>query len=305
MRPWERFVTTYSSDYNPFSERLLQDNQLNFRTEAKPALAFINPPQTKRETWPVFYRYIYKTTNNTYGSFSQPPTCSLNLASSPPFGIVSPVSEVTGDVGCGLREARRETGPLLVEKGKGHLHCVFGGNANVLEQREATDESQQKKVDILYEEGVIVLSSHVIPACCEDFLGCVRDSRLQQLLNHPVPSSPFVKEVENWETGMRQAVGQIENSFLQPTCGQCTCYTWKTEGADRCCFEMQTEPPHIPQSSTLLVQPTFNRSETSRRTPLLTEYQASYSAGWAQPPIQQSDFHHRQNPQQCRFHPSL
>ncbi|XP_044197462.1 uncharacterized protein LOC122973791 [Thunnus albacares] len=309
-QPWERFVTTYSGDYNPFSERHLQDNQLNHRTEAKPAPALISPPQTERETWPIFHQYLYKTTNSTYGSFSPPPSCSLHVISSPPFGILSPVSEATGVVGGTLTEARRETGPLLVKKGKGHLHYVFGGNANVLEQQEAKDELQQK-VDVLYEEGVIVLSSHVVPACCESFLSCVcREAGLQHLLNLPVASSPIVK-AGNWETsaylrGLRQSVGLRD--FLQPTCRRCSCCAWETECADRCCFEMQTFPPHIPQSSTLPlapVQPTVYHAESSR-TPLLTEYQASYGAEWAQPNIQQqSDFPHHHPPHHCVFHPSL
>ena len=42
--------------------------------------------------------------------------------------------------------------------------------------------------------GVIVLSSHVVPACCESFLSCVcREAGLQHLLNLPVASSPIVK----------------------------------------------------------------------------------------------------------------
>ncbi len=94
LMPWEGFVTTYSSDYKPFSERQPQVSQLKPRTEAKAAPAFINPPQvgwingwadryidgwtdwltvmlfsqTDRESWPIFHQYFYKTTNSIYGS---------------------------------------------------------------------------------------------------------------------------------------------------------------------------------------------------------------------------------------------
>lgn len=48
QKPWERFTTTYSGDYKPFSERPLQVNQLNPRTEAKPDPALVNPPQVRQ-----------------------------------------------------------------------------------------------------------------------------------------------------------------------------------------------------------------------------------------------------------------
>ncbi|KAM7377493.1 hypothetical protein PAMA_014004 [Pampus argenteus] len=200
----------------------------------------------------------------------KPPSRSLHLASSPPFGILSlSVSDATGIAGCALTEVRREAEPSLVEEGKGHLHYVLGGSANMLEQQKAKEELQPK-VDILYEEGVIVLSSHYGPACCKDLLGCVcREAGLQHLLNPPVIKA------ENWESsaylrGLRQAAGLREGTFFQPASRQHSCCAWETEGTDRCCFEMQSFPPHS--------QRTIYSAEPSRK-PLLTEYQTNYSAG--------------------------
>lgn len=65
--PWERFVTTYSSDYKPLRERRFQVNQLKPRAEAQAAPAFTSP-LTDRETWPIFHQCFYKTTNSIYGS---------------------------------------------------------------------------------------------------------------------------------------------------------------------------------------------------------------------------------------------
>ncbi|XP_044038822.1 uncharacterized protein LOC122869678 isoform X2 [Siniperca chuatsi] len=296
---WERFVTTYSSDYKPFSER--QVNHLKPRPEAKAAPSFISPPQTDRETWPIFHHYFYKTTNSIYGSSgcSQPPCCALFPASLSPFGILVPsVSEASGVLGSALTEARtqevgvaRETGPVLGEEEKGRLHYVFGGKANVLEQQEAKDEAQQK-IDVLYEEGVIVLSSHVGPVSCEDFLRAVcREAGLQHLFPLPVASSPIItiKDAENWDSnnlrGLRQAVGLKSSTFFQRTSRQCSCCAWEAECPNSCCHKMQTFPPGIPRGSTLPlahVQPTVYSTEP-RRKPLLTEYQASYTAEWAQP----------------------
>ncbi|XP_078020251.1 uncharacterized protein LOC117272772 [Epinephelus lanceolatus] len=202
--PLEGYVTTYSSDYKPPSEHHPQVNQLKHRSqaEAEAAPAYMNPPQTLRETWPSFNQYFYKTTNSIYGSStcSQPPSCSLFPASLRPFGIHTPsMSEVSGVVDSSLTEARTqeagvagENGPFLCEEEKGQLHYVFGGEANVLEQLEAKDEPQQM-IDVLCEEGEIVLSSHAGLACCDDFLRCVcREARLQHLLRLPVACSPII-----------------------------------------------------------------------------------------------------------------
>ncbi|XP_050931546.1 uncharacterized protein LOC127143257 [Lates calcarifer] len=315
QKPWERFTTTYSGDYKPFSERPLQVNQLNPRTEAKPDPALVNPPQTKRETWPVFYRCFYRTTNSTYGSTScaQPPSSYLFPASPSPFGILAPsVSEANEFVDSRVPDVRvaREMGHLFGVGEKGQLHCVCGGKANVLEQQEARDDPQQR-IDVLYEEGMIVLTSHVGPACSQDFLRSVcREAGLQHLLNLPVASSPIITNTDDeyWENsaylrGLRPAVGLKNNTFPQPTSRQCSCCAGEAERPKNCCVEMQTFPPHIPQGSTLPlahVQPTFYCTEPSRK-PLLTEYQASYAAEWPQPKIQLTDFHLRQLP--CHWNP--
>nr|XP_033507710.1 uncharacterized protein LOC117272772 [Epinephelus lanceolatus] len=271
----------------------------------------MNPPQTLRETWPSFNQYFYKTTNSIYGSStcSQPPSCSLFPASLRPFGIHTPsMSEVSGVVDSSLTEARTqeagvagENGPFLCEEEKGQLHYVFGGEANVLEQLEAKDEPQQM-IDVLCEEGEIVLSSHAGLACCDDFLRCVcREARLQHLLRLPVACSPIitVKDAENWAhcacvRGLGPAIGLKNSFFLQPTSRQCCCCEWQSESPNHCFFEVQTFPPCIPHSSILPpahVQPTFYCTVPSRKPPL-TEYQARYTAEWAQPKMQQCYIHH-------------
>ncbi|XP_032355059.1 uncharacterized protein LOC116669368 isoform X1 [Etheostoma spectabile] len=319
LLPLERYVTTYSKDYKPFSECHLQLNQQKPRTEPKAAPAFINPPQTRRETWPVFNQCFYKTTNSIYGSSScsQPPSCSFFPASLPSFGI--PAHSVSNAsswiVGSSLLDSRtqdvgvaRETGFLLDEEEKGQLHYSFGGKANVLEQQEAKDEPQ-KKTDVLYEEGVIVLSSRGGPACSEDCIRSLcREAGLQHLLHLPVASSPIItiKDTENWNigclTGLGSAIGLNKSTFLQPTTGQCSCSTWEAE-CPNCCCKMQS----FSCSSTLPlahVQPTLYYPQPSRRLPL-TEYQSSYTAEWAQPKIQQRDIHHRDPPRQQILYPSF
>ncbi|XP_034074069.1 uncharacterized protein LOC117547363 isoform X2 [Gymnodraco acuticeps] len=127
MMPWERYVTTYNRDFPPVNERQPQVNQPKSRTEAQAAPSFISPPQTERETWPIFHHNFYKMSNSAYGSGLQPPSCSLFPASLHAFGF------------------------LLGEEAESRLHCVFDPKANVLEPQEARDEPQQK-LDVLYEE---------------------------------------------------------------------------------------------------------------------------------------------------------
>ncbi|XP_039679539.1 uncharacterized protein LOC120573699 [Perca fluviatilis] len=318
LLPLERYVTTYNRDYNPFSECHRQAKQLKPRTEPKAAPAFINPPQTRRETWPVFHQCFYKTTNSIYGSSScsQPPSCSFFPASLPSFGIPTPsVPEASSwIIGSSLLDSRTqdvgveyETGSLLCEEEKCQLHGIFGGKANVLEQQEAKDELQ-KKIDVLYEEGVIVLSSRGGPACSEDCVRSLcREAGLQHLLHLPVASSPIItiKDTENWDSGCLRGLGStigLNNStFLQPTSGQCSCSAWETE-CPNCCYKMQS----FSRSSTLplaRVQPTFYCPQPSRRP--LTEYQSSYTAEWAQSKMQQSDIHHRDPPRRQILYPSF
>ncbi|XP_035531078.1 uncharacterized protein LOC118338029 [Morone saxatilis] len=322
VEPWDRFVTTYGSDYQPLSQCHLQVNQLKPRTEAKAAPACIDTPQTNCETWPIFHQYYYKTTNSIYGSsgWLQPPSCSLFPAILTPFGTLAPsFSEASGVVGSALTEGRTqevgvpsETRPLLGEEEKGQLYYVFGGKVNVLEQQETKEP--QPKFGVLYEEGMILLTSHVSPACYEDLLRSVcREARLQHLLHLPVAFSPIITitDAENWDDsghlrGFRPAIGLRDSAFLQPTSRQSSCYAWKTE-CPNSCFKMQAIPPGIPSGSTLPlahVPPTDCCTEPSRN-PWLTEYQASYSAEWGKPKIQQSDLHHHHTLRHQILYPSL
>ncbi|XP_068443844.1 uncharacterized protein [Clinocottus analis] len=281
--PLERFVTTYSCDYK----------RREPRCEAAAAPASIIPPKTHCETWPVFHQYFYKTTNSNYGSTScpQPPSCSRFPGCLHPLGIPAPVFEPTAFVGT-LPEAKtqevgkaRETGPLLGKK-KGQLHYVFGEKAKVLEQLEAKDESQ-KNLDVLYEEGVIVWSSHDGPACWEDLLKSV--CREAGLHNLPVASSPVIttKDDENWDASaylrsLKLAVGLKNSTFVQPTPKQCSCCAGKTEWRLCCCCRMKTFPPCILHSRTRPLahaKPTY--CTEPRRSSPLTEYQAGYTAEWA------------------------
>ncbi|XP_026209092.1 uncharacterized protein LOC113157704 [Anabas testudineus] len=308
-KPSERFLTTYSSDYKPFSERPLQVNQP--KPEAKAAPASFTQLQTKRETWPIFYQFFYKTTNSTYGSSAclQPPSCHLFPASPSPFGILSPsISEVR------TQEVRVawETGHLLDEKEKDQLHPGHGGKVNVLEQQEENDELQQE-IEDLCEKGMIVYSSLVNPAHCEDLLRSLcRETDLQHLLNLPVASGPIItnKDAENWDSsylrGLTPATGLKNSAFLQPTSWQCSCCAWETR-PNSCCFKVKTISLHIPQGSNLHLAPvplTIYSTERSRK-PLLTEYQSSYAAEWPQSKIRMSDFHHQRPPSHWNPHASL
>ncbi|XP_026154747.1 uncharacterized protein LOC113125483 [Mastacembelus armatus] len=289
--PWERFVTTYSSDYKPFSQRHLQVDHLKHTAEAEAAPAFINPLQTKCETWPISYQYFYKTTNSTYGSTtcSQPPSCSHILALPFPFGILPPpISEATWVAGFTPTDNRtqevrvaRETGHLLDEDEKGQLHCVCGGKANVLEQAKTEPHSN---IDVLCEKGMIVLKSYHGPAYSEGFIRSLcREVGLQHLLNLHVAPGPMItnKDAE-----------KQNSSFVQPDSRQCSCCAWETE-----CPDIYTRPlAHVP--------PTPYCPERSRK-PLHTEYQTNYAAEWAQPKIHLSDIQHRHPRCHWNPHPSL
>ncbi|KAF3836925.1 hypothetical protein F7725_004389, partial [Dissostichus mawsoni] len=250
MMPWERYVTTYNRDFPPFSERQPQVNQPKSRTEAQAAPSFISPPQTGRETWPIFHHNFYKTSNSVYGSA---PSCSLFPASLHPFGSV-------------LGEEAKSRHCVFDPKGKEfslkhththtHKYCThvselsghFLLTANVLEHQEARDEPQQK-LDVLYEEGVIVLSSRVDPSCCEDLLRSVcSEGGLNNLLHLPEASRPIIT--------VKAMHGTLSALIVTSRC----------------------KP--APLSSTLTpahIQPTFRCAEPSRTQPM-TEYQSRYSA---------------------------
>ncbi|KAM8898079.1 uncharacterized protein AB9W97_009165 [Spinachia spinachia] len=287
LMPLERFVTTYSRDYKPFSECHLQVNQPRPRCEAAAAPAHINTVQNHRETWPVLFEHFYKTSNSIYGSTSwpQPPTCSCFLPGSlHPLGVHPSMSSFPL-VGSPLTEAgtqemgaEREIGPLPGEEKK----------AKMLEQQEVQDVLW-KKSNVRCEESVI--SCHVGPAYL------------------PVASIPIVttRDAENWVTsGCRRnvqlAVGLVEWTFIQNASRQRSCCAWETENPRCCCFEKNTFPPCI--HPVAHAQPTFCNTEPSRMLPL-TEYQASYSAGWAQLRMQRRDIHHHQAPRHLMRYPPL
>ncbi|XP_037615591.1 uncharacterized protein LOC119482221 isoform X1 [Sebastes umbrosus] len=271
------YVTTYSRDYRPYSEYLRP------RTEAKATPAFISPHQTHRKSWPM-HQYFRETTNGTYGGWSQPPPFSIFPRSWRPFGILVPsMCEASGVVGPSLTEARTqevgattETGPVLCKEANRQLHYVVGGKANALEQQGAKDEPQQK-IDVLYEEGVIELSSHVGPACCEDFHAPVSREPLLHL--------PVAKDAESWDNsaylrGLEPGIGVKNSTFLQPTPRQCS---WCPKCGLRRCV---TPPLNHAQPTLNYPQPTLNCTQPSRK-PQLTEYQASYCTEWAWPTRQQ------------------
>nr|XP_020465790.1 uncharacterized protein LOC109965805 isoform X2 [Monopterus albus] len=304
--PWGRFITTYSCDFRPFTECHLQANQLKPRDEAKAAAAHINPPQAKQEVSPVFNQYFYKTTNSVYGSTTcpQPASCYPLPASLSP-GILAPC--ISAPTESRTQEVRmvKETGHLLGGGEECQRSCVCVGN-EVLKQMEAKDEPQQK-TDVLYEKGVIVLSSHNGPACCEDFLSSLcREAGLSHLPNFPVAPSPVIinKDAEYWDNlrGSRPA-GLANGSFLQPTSRQCICCAWDTEHPCSCCFGMPTFPPPIPWGSAVAlanVPPTVYHPASSRKQ-LLTEYQTSYTTEWPQSRNRLSDFHHHHP--RCHWNP--
>nr|XP_046237460.1 uncharacterized protein LOC124054950 isoform X2 [Scatophagus argus] len=274
--PLGRFITTYNSDYKPPSERHPQVNQVNPRTEAKAAPVLINPTQ-----------YFYMTANSIsgLGGCSQPPSCSLFPA------FLPPVSEAAGVAGSTLTGATTHEVGVAGETGFGEEEEK---TAIVLEQQDAKDEPQEK-MDVLYEEGVIVLSSHVDLACCEDFLRTA--CREVGQLHLPMTSSLVIpdKDAESWDNsvyprGLGPAILLKNNTSLQPPCRQHSCCAQETECPNSC----HLKTPAFPRGSTqslACVQPTVCRTEPSRK-PWLTEYQASYTAAWAQPKIQQSDLHH-------------
>ncbi|KAL6118742.1 uncharacterized protein ACO6RY_03470 [Pungitius sinensis] len=319
--PLERFLTSYSRDYKPFGECHLQVNQPRPRCEAAAAPACINTTQSRCETWPAFQQYFYKTSNSIYGSTScpQPPTSSRFFPGSlRPLGVYPSVSAFVGSppTGAGTREigVEREVRPLPGEGKKGQLHYVCGGDANMSEQQEAQDVLWRKS-NVLYEEGVMLLSSHIGPACCKDFLRSVcREAGLQRLLDLPVASIPITttKNAGNWVTeahlrGMQTANGMRDRTFLQHTSRQYSCCACETENPRCCCFEMNTSPPCVCRSSIPPLghaQPTFRSTEPSGMLPL-TEYQARYFAGWAQLQMQRRDIHHHQVPRHQIRYPHL
>ncbi|KAG7243258.1 hypothetical protein INR49_011704, partial [Caranx melampygus] len=329
QEPQGRYVTSYNSDYRPFSERSLQVDQLNPRTEARPAPASITPLQTDREIWPVFNYYFYKTSNSSYGPAARPPSCYLFPSSRSPFDIfAASVSGVTGVAGSAQTKGWTQdvkTGQLLGVEKNGHLHCEFPHlsethmqtelagveeliqllllTGNVLAQYKTKDEPQHK-IDVLCERGAFVISSDTAPACCAEFLSFVcREAGLQHLLNLPVASSPIIanEDAENWECGACfGSLGPENSAVLQPTSWWCSFCGRRTECPRRFCLEMQTLPPHTSQGSS--PPPPAHAQPAVRCTePLLTEYQTSYCAQWPQPTIQLRDYHHHHRP--CHWNP--
>ncbi|KAM9717537.1 uncharacterized protein ACNS7B_021191 [Menidia menidia] len=261
--------------------------------------------QGERESWPVFYKHLYKTSNNAYGSTlgSQNPfDCSLPPVF-PPFGPLNPsfphsvggACFTLNDPGTHGANFPRETGPSICEKDKA---------VAVLNQHDSKADPRWK-TDVRYEEGVILLSPCSGLACCEDFLRSLHgEVRPQQPLNSPVASCPIVTSIHNKDAdslensvylwGLSPALGQSDTS--QQHGRQCSYCAWEAEHPAGGCPHMRPIPAHMCRSSSS--QPPANAQGQS-----LTEYRASYSSEWDQPKIQQ--VYHHLPPCHRSPHPSL
>ncbi|XP_041636122.1 uncharacterized protein LOC121505062 [Cheilinus undulatus] len=289
--PWGRFVTTYSSDYNPLRSHHLQVNQQRPIADVRTSPPTFLPPQTGSEICPTFYT----TTNSVYGSFShlQSPSYSLSPVSFPQFGLLAPP---TSEASAAL------TGARIQEPGVAGENCsVLGevekGQPSIVLKNQGAKDDQQQKTDDPYEEGVIVLPSFVCPACCEDRIRSVcREARLHPLIL-PVASEPMVRliDAEYWDASIDLkglvASGLKNCSYLQPYPRQCSCCVCTKRFPCNYSFQMQT-------SSSCCTHLASNVNCRERTRGPLTEYQASYTCKWAQTQIQQSGFHHLYLPNQ-------
>ncbi|XP_067379338.1 uncharacterized protein [Channa argus] len=247
-QPYGRYTTTYSRDYQPFSEHYLQVPQP--KSEAAVPRASINLPH--------------------------PPPCFHFPASSSPFGILAP-SIFKGRT----QEVRVASDPRLLrrEEEKGQLHCVC---ENALLQQNRKKELQQK-IDGLCKKDTIVFSSHVDPACCEDFLRSLcREAELKHLPNLSSSSSPIItyKDAENCDNrdylkGLTLASNLKDRAFFQSTSWQRSCREWEPEHQNSCCSGMQMCPSKLCQ---------FRSLPPARVSPTIycTEYQSNYAPKWSQ-----------------------
>ncbi|XP_067379335.1 uncharacterized protein [Channa argus] len=153
---------------------------------------------------------------------------------------------------------------------------------NVLQQRGEKAELQQK-IDVLCEKDTIVFSSHVDPACCEDFLRSLcREAELKHLPNLSSSSSPIItyKDAENCDNrdylkGLTLASNLKDRAFFQSTSWQRSCREWEPEHQNSCCSGMQMCPSKLCQ---------FRSLPPARVSPTIycTEYQSNYAPKWSQ-----------------------
>ncbi|MED6294616.1 hypothetical protein CHARACLAT_022937 [Characodon lateralis] len=291
--PSDRFSTTYSTDFSPIST---YNPQLNAGTAAGQELT--RSLQSEREMLPVLYHHFYTTTTTPNGSAvgSQPPSGSFFPAFLPSFGCLTPsFSEELRDAGNGGEEVALQElgGGTLVSfdfKGKDPRQNICGQRAYPSKQHK---DEPKWKTDVHYEEGVVRLSPYRGPIGYDEFLQLLlRETRPPPLLALPMASSPFIRQSHNTESKTREnrlsiQSPAVQNSpFLQRSSRQCSYCGWKSFS---CCCGTQSVPRQICQSSFKPLahgQRSSAWTEPSRKQPL-TEYQASYSAQWAQPKIYQ------------------
>lgn len=285
--PSRSLTTTYSDDYRPINER---PSQLKPRASTQPGPASLGPQQASSETWPVCFQHFYKTTNSIYGSpvRSQSPFSSLLPALLPSFGITTPSFPMVDAGSQDTRVARKKT-----------LTFDLEDEANRFKEQELKQEAQWRP-DIQYEEGVIVLSPCVGLTCCDDYLKSLyRDVRPLQL---PPTSSSFITMHYNKDAGSRVNSAPLwdlsptVSSVLQLPSRRCSQCGREAEHPACCCSALKIDPPHICQSTG---QPLTCLQPSGNTKLPLTEYQANFSAEWANPTTQQ--INHRTRP--CHLQP--
>ncbi|KAK7909531.1 hypothetical protein WMY93_014215 [Mugilogobius chulae] len=194
------YLTTYQSDYVRFSPEPLQ---LPVRSSVRSSreMALVGEPSALSIPWSAFIQNFYRSSNSSYGSF-------LNSSSAPTLSSTIPVYHQQ------RAERSRSSAPLLGVKEPGHLVYVFE------------------------EPGVIVVSSRVGVACCDNFLESVyREAGLEHLLKLPNSSTQMTcaewdnaEELEPFREVLRSA------QTKQP---QCNSGGWRTANSF---FQAQDSP---------------------------------------------------------------
>lgn len=224
-----------------------------------------------RVPWPTFNQQFHKTTSSTYGSFYQTPLLCMDYSYPPaPVAAGTPVSTqpTSGEI-TKTRQTRLSVGD------KGQLQYVFVEQVSVSEHMHK--EEAGPKSDVMVEEGVIVVSSHVGPACCETCLQSVyREAELEHLLCIPL-FLPSRRSAER--EPFRQALKTPGSRFLQ-----CPCCPWRSPDS---CFQTFPSPTLSPPPQTSGL-PTFRVHKTAYSPepspkPLLFQYLNTYTADWARP----------------------